>query len=43
MIGPRIYLTGPGVFSGEAFRNLEHAKTVLKRYSEHYDTKTLKM
>jgi hypothetical protein len=43
MIGPRIYSTGPGVFSGENLRNADHAKQVLKRYSEYYDTKTLKM
>ncbi|HEX2166106.1 MAG TPA: amidohydrolase family protein [Longimicrobiales bacterium] len=43
MVGPRIYSTGPGVFSGENVRNLEHAKTILKRYAEYYDTKTLKM
>jgi len=30
------------VFSGENFRSLEHARTVLKRYSEYYDTKTIK-
>jgi hypothetical protein len=40
--GPRIYSTGPGVFSGENIRDLEHARRVLKRYSEYYDTKTLK-
>ena len=28
MVGPRIYSTGPGVFSGENIRSLEHAKTV---------------
>ena len=43
MVGPRIYSTGPGVFSGENVRNLEHAKTILRRYAEYYDTKTLKM
>ena len=43
LIGPRIYSTGPGVFIGENIRNLEHAKSVLKRYSQYYDTKTLKM
>jgi len=43
MLGPRVYSTGPGVFSGESVRNLEHAKTILRRYSEYYDTKTLKM
>ncbi len=43
MLGPRIYSTGPGVFLGSNIRNAEHAKTILKRYSEYYDTKTLKM
>ncbi|MGH7463885.1 MAG: amidohydrolase family protein, partial [Longimicrobiales bacterium] len=43
MIGPRIYSTGPGVFSSANVRNLEHAKTILRRYAEYYDTKTLKM
>ncbi len=43
MIGPRIYTTGPGVFAGEAVRDLEHARTVLARYAKYYDTKTLKM
>jgi Tol biopolymer transport system component len=43
MLGPRAYSTGPGVFLAEQIRNLDHAKQVLKRYSEYYDTKTLKM
>ncbi|MGI9629241.1 MAG: amidohydrolase family protein [Longimicrobiales bacterium] len=43
MLGPRTFSTGPGVFVSENIRNAEHAKTVLKRYSEYYDTKTLKM
>jgi len=43
MIGPRNYSTGPGVFIGENLQNAEHAKTVLRRYSDYYDTKTLKM
>jgi Tol biopolymer transport system component len=42
-IGPRIYTTGPGVFAGEAVRDLEHARTIMKRYATYYDTKTLKM
>jgi hypothetical protein len=42
ILGPRSWSTGPGVFSGENFRSLEHARTVLKRYSEYYDTKTIK-
>jgi Tol biopolymer transport system component len=42
-IGPRIYSTGPGVFSNEKISSLDHARTVLKRYSDYYDTKTFKM
>jgi imidazolonepropionase-like amidohydrolase len=42
VLGPRIYSTGPGVFSSENIRDLDHARRVLKRYSEYYDTKTLK-
>jgi Tol biopolymer transport system component len=43
MVGPRIYSTGPGVFSGENVRDQDHARSILKRYSQYYDTKTLKM
>ena len=43
MVGPRIYSTGPGVFNGENVRDLDHARNILKRYSQYYDTKTLKM
>ncbi len=43
ILGPRIYSTGPGVFSGEQIKDLDHARNVLKRYSEYYDTKTFKM
>ena len=43
MVGPRIYSTGPGVFLSENLRNLEHARSVLKRYSQYFDTKTIKM
>jgi Tol biopolymer transport system component len=43
VIGPRIYSTGPGVFSGEKISSLDHARNVLKRYSDYYDTKTFKM
>jgi Tol biopolymer transport system component len=42
-LGPRIYSTGPGVFSSENVESLEHARDVLKRYSAYYDTKTIKM
>ncbi len=43
MIGPRIYTTGPGVFSAEPVRDYAHAKDIMTRYAKYYDTKTLKM
>lgn len=43
IIGPRIYSTGPGVFDSEQVRSLEHARHVLRRYSDYYDTNTIKM
>jgi len=43
MPGPRVYSTGPGVFWTEGIRNLDHARYVLRRYSDYYDTKTFKM
>ncbi len=42
-LGPRIFSTGPGVFSGENISSLDEARDVLKRYSDYYDTKTIKM
>jgi Tol biopolymer transport system component len=42
ILGPRIYSTGPGVFGGEGIRDLDHARRVLRRYSDYYDTKTIK-
>ena len=43
MIGPRVYSTGPGVFWGEGIKDLDQARSILKRYAQYYDTKTLKM
>jgi len=43
MAGPRVYSTGPGVFWTEGIRDLAHARDVLRRYSEYWDTKTFKM
>ena len=43
MVGPRVYSTGPGLFAGENLRNIDHARSVLKRYAQYWDTKTLKM
>ena len=47
ILGPRIYSTGPGVFGDyqalEGIRDLDHARDILRRYSDYYDTKTFKM
>ena len=43
MAGPRVYSTGPGVFSQDFIRSYEHALDVLTKYSRYYDTKTFKM
>lgn len=44
MAGPRIYSTGPGVgFWGYNVKDLDHARNILKQYSEYYHTKTIKM
>lgn len=49
-VGPRIYSTGPGLFGPTYFpaladeiRNLDDARRVMRRYSQYYDTQTLKM
>ncbi len=42
-LGPRVYSTGPGVFSGEGIRSQKHANEVLRRYSDYYRTHTIKM
>ncbi|MDX1645880.1 MAG: amidohydrolase family protein [Longimicrobiales bacterium] len=43
MVGPRIYHTGPGVFSGENIRGLDEAREVLERYKRYYGLDTFKM
>ena len=42
VLAPRIYSTGPGVFAAENIRSLDNARSVLRRYAEYYDTKTIK-
>ena len=42
MIGPRVFGTGPGVFSQDNVQSLDEARDVLRRYSEYWDTKTIK-
>ena len=47
ILGPRIYSTGPGVlgsYAGQApIRDLDHARDLLRRHAEYFDTKTFKM
>ncbi len=42
ILGPRAYSTGPGIFSDNQFQSLDQAKSVLRRYKEHYRTRNLK-
>ena len=42
LIGPRLYSTGPGIFSSENIKSLDEARDVVRRYSEHFNTKTIK-
>ncbi len=42
MPGPRVYATGPGVFSGSGIDSREAAFRFIKRYKEAYRTNTLK-
>ncbi|MEO8448144.1 MAG: amidohydrolase family protein [Gemmatimonadota bacterium] len=44
MIGPRIYSTSTGVgYWQEQIRDLDHARKVMKKYSQYWDTKYIKM
>jgi hypothetical protein len=42
LIGPRLYSTGPGIFSLDNIKSLDEARDVLRRYSDHYNTETIK-
>lgn len=42
IIGPRIYTTGPGIFAYDDVTSADDAKEVMRRYSEFYDTETIK-
>ncbi|MBL8227630.1 MAG: PD40 domain-containing protein [Bryobacterales bacterium] len=42
ILGPRIFTTGPGVFSQSGVDDLESTKNYIKRYKEAYQTMTLK-
>ncbi|MEX2528114.1 MAG: amidohydrolase family protein [Gemmatimonadota bacterium] len=46
IVGPRVFSTGPGVFGRyrtAPIRDLDHARNLLKRYSEYYQTESFKM
>ena len=42
LIGPRLYSTGPGIFSQDNIRSLEDARDVMRRYADHFKTQTVK-
>ena len=42
LIGPRLYSTGPGVFSADQISSLDEARDVLRRYADHFNTQTIK-
>ncbi len=42
ILGPRVYATGPGVFSASGIHDQETASNLLKRYREAYDSRTIK-
>lgn len=43
ILGPRVYSTGPGVFWQESIKNLDHARDLMRKYADYYDTNTIKM
>jgi Tol biopolymer transport system component len=42
ILGPRIFSTGPGVFWSDNITSLNDARDVLRRYTEYYNTQTIK-
>jgi Tol biopolymer transport system component len=42
ILGPRIFSTGPGVFWSDNISSLADARDVLRRYTEYYNTQTIK-
>jgi hypothetical protein len=42
LIGPRLYSTGPGIFSADNIKSLDEARDILRRYADHYNTQTIK-
>ena len=42
LLGPRLYSTGPGIFSQDNIKSLDEARDVVRRYADHYHTETIK-
>ena len=42
LIGPRLYSTGPGIFSADNITSLDDARDVVRRYADHFNTQTIK-
>ncbi|MDQ3997253.1 MAG: amidohydrolase, partial [Gemmatimonadota bacterium] len=42
ILGPRIFSTGPGVFWSDDIKSLADARDVLRRYTDYYNTQTIK-
>ncbi|MEO7963916.1 MAG: amidohydrolase family protein [Gemmatimonadaceae bacterium] len=42
IVGPRLYSTGPGIFSSDNIKSLDEARDVVRRYADHFNTKTIK-
>lgn len=42
ILAPRLYSTGPGIFLADNVKSLDEARDVLRRYSDHYNTQTIK-
>jgi hypothetical protein len=42
LIGPRLFSTGPGIFSADDIRSLDDARYVVRRYADHFNTQTIK-
>lgn len=42
LLGPRLFGTGQGIFSGDQVRSLTRAREVVKRYAEFFETQTVK-
>lgn len=42
LLGPRLYSTGPGIFSSDNIESLDDARDALRRYSDHFNTYTIK-